>query len=107
MTDPFDTIRSAIADDATPEARAAGAAACRAILGALEGTVAQPPAINASAVASLAAVLRSVPSEQLLDMAIAKLRSALPPGAHVPPVSPVKFHLIPIPQQPQPTRTKP
>ena len=101
MTDPIEAIRAAIADGATAEARTAGAAACRAILGALEASAGQPMAtatpIDTSQIASIVGALRGVPAEQLLDLAIAKLRSALPADAAVPPVTPLKFHILPIP----------
>jgi hypothetical protein len=101
MLDPIETIRAALADDASPEARTAGAAACRAILGALEASPGEQMAtatpINTSQIAGIVGALRGVPPEQLLDLAIAKLRSALPADATVPPVTPLKFHILPIP----------
>ena len=47
MDDMLEAIRAAIAPDATDEARAAGATACRTILAALEGTPGQSPAARA------------------------------------------------------------
>ena len=97
------SVGAALAPDATSEARAAGATACRAVLAALEATpgqrlaaVVQGPPINASAIASAVAALRGVPPDQLLDLAISRLRAALPAEAHVPSVAPLKFHIIPI-----------
>jgi hypothetical protein len=93
-------IRNAVAPDATSEARATGATACRAILAALESTAGQPMAtatINPTAVASAVAMMRNVAPDQLLDLAIAKLRAALPAGTSVPSVSPLKFHIVPVP----------
>jgi hypothetical protein len=37
-----------------------------------------------------------MPAEQLLDLAIARLRAALPPDSTAPATSPVRFQLIPI-----------
>jgi hypothetical protein len=96
------TIRATTAPDATPDARAAGAAACRALLATLEPAPrAQPDApsmqLNASAVASAISALRGIAPEQLLDLAIAKLRAALPPDAQVPRVRPLDFHIIRVP----------
>lgn len=98
----IETIRAATAADATPEARSAGVQACRAILTALEATSGQPlaaPAIPASPIASMVGALRGVPPEQLLDIAIAKLRSALPTDAKVAPVRPLQFHLVQLPRR--------
>jgi hypothetical protein len=102
MTELLDAIRAAVAPDAMPDVRAAGASACRTILAALEGSAGQPLAatatLNPSAVASAVAMLRNVAPEQLLDLAIAKLRAALPAGTPVPAVSPIKFNLVPVPR---------
>jgi hypothetical protein len=100
MDNVIESIRAAIASDATPEAKSAGIAACRAVLGALEGTPGQPLAAPAAAspVAALVGALRGVPPDQLLDLAIAKLRASLPAGANVPAATPINFHLIPLPK---------
>ena len=103
MSDLLEAIRAAVTADAAPEVRAAGLAACRTILAALESTPGQPLAAaavapaSASQIASIVGALRGVPPDQLLDLAIAKLRGALPVGVDVPKVEPLKFHIIPIP----------
>jgi hypothetical protein len=108
MDNVIDSIRAAIASDATPEAKAVGATACRAILAALEGTPGQPlaaPAItpmSGSQIAGVVSALRGVPPDQLLDLAIARLRAALPAGVEVPPAKPINFHIIPAPKGLQP-----
>lgn len=122
------TIRASVAPGVTPEARTAGAAACRAILAALEAqigqplvtttaarsTIAQPPPPQptsplARILSQLAAMpreqltgvlsqLAAMPREQLIDFLINRLRSALPPGTPTR-VSPgPRFHLIQVPQ---------
>jgi hypothetical protein len=56
---------------------------------------------SSSQIATVVGALRGVPMEQLLDLAIAKLRSALPPGTELPATSPVRFQLIkqlPVPK---------
>lgn len=103
-------VRSALAPDATPEQRAAGAVAARAILAVLEPSAPPPPSAPAGASppppvspSGLAGVLhdvlahvqratpeqraqlRNVAPEQLLDVAIARLRAALPDGTTAPP----------------------
>ena len=92
-------IRGAFTADATDDARRAGAAACHALLAALQPNApAQPNAavqLNAAAVAQAVSALRGVPAEQLLDLAIAKLRTLLPAGAVVPPVPKLKFPALP------------
>jgi hypothetical protein len=92
----LEAIGAALASDATPEIRAAGATACRAILAALEpqpATAAQPVV---PPIASIVSALRGVPPDQLLDLAIAKLRAALPAGTESAPVAPIKFHIVPV-----------
>jgi len=101
----IDTIRSSVAADATDEARAAGAQACRTILAALETPVGAPLAISPPATtlppaAQMLATLRGVPAEQLLDLAIAHLRAKLPADAAAPMVEPLKFHIIQLPKGP-------
>jgi hypothetical protein len=66
----IETIRFAVTDSATAQQKQAGAAACRTILTALEGQVGQPLAAPPSA--------PQVGVDQMLDLAIAKLRSMLP-----------------------------
>lgn len=98
----IESIRAAVASDASPEHRAAGAQACRTILTALEATSGQSlaaPAVSSSPIATMVGALRGVPPEQLLDLAIAKLRSALPTDTQVAPVRPLQFHLVPLPGQ--------
>ncbi len=102
MESVIESIRAAIAPDATPEAKAAGITACRAVLAALEGTPGQPlaaPIAPTSPVAAVVGALRGVPPDQLLDLAIAKLRAALPAGADVPTAQPLKFQIVPIPSR--------
>jgi hypothetical protein len=99
MDDALETLRAAIAPDATTETRTAGANACRAILASLEpqGAIATPPAMPP--IATIVAALRGRPADQLLDLAIAKLRAALPAGADMPAVMPLKFNLVPVPHR--------
>lgn len=79
-----ESIRLAVAADASPEARASGAEACRAILNALDPEPPPPSAVQANAahttaqIAQLATALRGVPVDQLLDLAITKLRTMVP-----------------------------
>ncbi len=100
----IETIRAAIAPDAAPEVRATGADACRTILAALGASQGQPlgaaphvePGPVATAVASL---IRSTPPDQLLDLAIAKLRSMVPADARPISTSSLRFHYVPVPGQ--------
>lgn len=99
------TIRAALTADATPEARAAGTNACRAIIATLD--VAGAPqstsqsALNPAAIASAITALRGVPPDQLLDLAIAKLRGALPTGTQVGPTNAFKMPFVPFPPIPR------
>jgi hypothetical protein len=120
-------IRAAVAPGVSSEARAAGAAACRAILTALEAQVGQPLVATtsgsttagatsepASALArllsrlvampreqltGLMSQLAAMPREQLVEFLVNRVRGSLPPG---PPTHRVssgpRFHLIQIPQ---------
>lgn len=58
-----------------------------------------PP--TAAAAVSMIAALRNMPPEQLMELAIARLRAALPAdvAASSPSVAPVRFHFIPLPRQ--------
>jgi len=96
----IEAIRAASAADATPQARANGAQACRTILAALEATQGQPlasaPAAPATPMHAIVGTLRNTPPEQLLDLVIAKLKAALPPGTDIPKVQSVSLPLVPI-----------
>lgn len=112
-------IRDALAEDASIEGRSAGAMACREILHHLEPDNAAPIEPTADAtrpgehevgnvarasetarptmpeVAALAAAIRTVPVDQLLDLAIAKLR-ALVPNEPKPTSRGLSIPLIPV-----------
>lgn len=112
----IETIRVAVQSDATDEAKHQGALACRTILTALEAKAGEPlvpptepnaappsapmaqplSAIEPQQVAAIVGALRGMPAEQLLDLAIARLRAALPKDATTPTIAPVKFQIIPI-----------
>lgn len=112
----IETIRVAVQSDATDEAKHQGALACRTILTALEAKAGEPlvpstdpsaatpsapvsqpaPAIEPQQVAAIVGALRGMPAEQLLDLAISRLRAALPKDATTPAIAPVKFQIIPI-----------
>ena len=112
----------------TLEARAAGAAACRAILSALEAQVGQPLVATPTSptttqppppstfplgrilsqlagmpreqLTGILSQLATMPREQLIDFLLNRLRSALPPGAATRVSAGPRFHLIQIPQVP-------
>jgi hypothetical protein len=98
MTDTLiDTIRAAVASDASAEARAAGVAACHALLTAL-GEPAPSSRVEPGPIATaVAQVLRSTPPDQLLDMAIAKLQALVPPDAK-PSVPKMHILYVPVPK---------
>ena len=100
MDDVIDSIRAAVAADATPDAKAAGIASCRTILAALDATPGQPivPPPSISPIAAMVGALRGVPPDQLLDVAIARLRAALPAGAESTAPTPLKMHIITLPK---------
>ena len=75
MHELIETIRAAVAEDATAEAKQAGAQACRMILAALEGEPNEPvPPAPANPLAALA----RLDLDRALDLVIARLRAALP-----------------------------
>lgn len=100
----IDTIKNAIAQDASDEARAVGAQACRTILLALETPAGEPlaPPTETAAVAPTAALhavvaaMRTMPPDQLLDLAIARLKAALPAGTEAPQTQRLLVPLVPI-----------
>ena len=96
-----EAIRTATAADASVEARATGAAACRAVLASLEPAPAQALAvIPPDAVPQLLAMVGKMDLNQLLDVAIERLRAlnaANPsPKAEEPPRQ-LSFQLVPVP----------
>lgn len=108
MENLIEAIRHAIAPEASDEARALGAQACRTILAALETPAGQElkpeiaplpsMAVPASPLEAIVSALRGVPPDQLLDLAIARLKAALPPGADAPRISPLRVPLVPVPK---------
>ncbi|MFT3700199.1 MAG: hypothetical protein QM831_44040 [Kofleriaceae bacterium] len=103
METTLETIRLALAADATADMRVAGITACRAILATLDPPV-DPPAqpqrvgIDASQITALVGALRGVPADQLLDLAIGRLRAALPADANTATPKGISFHIVPINQ---------
>jgi hypothetical protein len=96
----IETIRTAVADDATAEVRAAGANACRTVLAALEPASPTLPVSQASSlpIAAIASAIRGTSPEQLADVLIAKLRALVPESEQAPAH---KFH-IPLVKVPAP-----
>ena len=109
LDDLIATIRAAIVPDASAEARATGATACRAILAALEAQVGQPLAAApsptpTSPLAGMLSRLAAMPREQMLEFITNFLRAKLPPGTQAPITQGPRFHLIQLPQVPPPQR---
>lgn len=102
----LEAIRAATATDATTEAKAAGATACRTILIALEAKegellaapVPTPSPQQLPPVAAIVAGLKGVPVDQLLDLAIAKLRTMVP-ADQTPRVESLAIPLVPVPRR--------
>lgn len=107
MNDLINTISAAIAEGASNETREAGATACRTILIALEAKEGQPLASpvpvasssNLGDVATIVAGLKGVPVDQLLDLAISKLRTLVPAEAAAAPVRTLAIPLVPVPRR--------
>ena len=131
MEQLLDQIRAALVTGAADDARAAGAAACRTILSALDAKAGEPMHIPVTPVASpplpsagplvaatspandtpssgnprpsptatvqaLVTALRGLPPDQLLDLAVTRLRAVVPDGAAVSVAQPVRFNLVPL-----------
>jgi hypothetical protein len=99
MDQLLETIRAATAPGASDEARAVGAQACRTILAALEAKAGEPLAHKpppATPLQAVVAALSNTPPEQLLDLAITKLKAALPTGTELRPVQRLNLPLLPV-----------
>ena len=109
----IEAIRVALLPDATDEAKHQGALACRTILTALDTKKGEPiaastesptpsppptpPAFQPEQVAAIVGALRGMSPEQLLDLAISRLRAALPANVAPTPVAPpIRFQIIPV-----------
>jgi hypothetical protein len=75
MHDTIEAIRAAVADGATAEQKAHGAAACRVVLAALGAEAGKPIAMPG---APAPHPLAGIDPGQALDLLIAKLTAALP-----------------------------
>lgn len=117
MDQIVDQIRAALVPGASPDTRAAGAIACRAVLAALDERASEapsraapdaptsapapaPPSSAPSAAVALLAQLGRIPSERrvdiALDLAIAKLGAMLPADAPPIEVRSPRFMLAPL-----------
>ena len=99
METVLETIRAALAPEATGETRAAGIEACRAILttlGATAGEAPRQPEVGPLAQA-VAGLIKTTPPDQLLDMLIAKLRAAVPTAAEATPARKINIPFVRIP----------
>lgn len=104
MNDVMDAIRTAMAPDASAEARVAGATACRALATKLDPAgAAQPPIIAPELVKQLVTVLRTMDIGQVLDIAIAKLGTAAAKDSTpaLPAARPFVIPMVPIPRAPR------
>jgi hypothetical protein len=104
------SIRSALAPNASPQARTDGAAACRSILTVLDAKPGQPltgtpptstqpqsPLASLLSQPGLLAQLAAMSREQLLDL-VKKVTGAASPQPQSPTSGVPRFHLIQIPQ---------
>jgi hypothetical protein len=104
MEQLLETILAALASGASDEAKAAGASACRTIVTALEAKAGEPmamvtPSAPSLPIEAIAAAVRGMPVDQLLDVAIARLRAALPAETAATKVTPFTIPLVPIPKR--------
>ena len=80
MHELIEVIRAAVEEDATAEAKRAGAQACRTILAALEPQGEPPAAAHQVAAPPVSpfAALAGLDVDRALDLVIARLKAALP-----------------------------
>ena len=99
MHELIETIRAAVAEDATVEAKLAGAQACRVILATLDPEPPRPA--PASAPANPLAALAGLDLDRALDLVIARLRAALPEDkrAAVGERPGMRIQLVPVPKR--------
>jgi hypothetical protein len=109
--DALDAIRRGLAPDADAPARALACTACRSVLAALgepvpalapsQALAAPRPPGPTTPIAAIVETLRKLPPDQLFDLAIQRLRAALPSDAAV--AAPeTRFQLLRIPLPPPP-----
>jgi hypothetical protein len=110
LGDLIASIRAAVVPGVSADVRAVGAAACRAILTALEAQVGHPLAAAAAAptpptpltsstspLAGMLSHLAAMPREQLIEFLLGRLRNALPPGTPTQPTAGPRFHIVTLP----------
>ena len=99
MEELIDKIRAAMAADATAEARTAGAAACRCVLALIEPT--PTPAIPPDVVPKMVAMVRGMDLDQLLGVAVERLRAVTTARGETVPTEPprsINIPMVPIPR---------
>lgn len=102
MENVIESIRLATQPDADDAVRAEGVRACRAVLAALDATQGAPlaPAPEVSPMQAVVAGLSNMSVEQLLDLAIVRLKAIVPASAPPKPTLPVQPLRIPLLQIP-------
>ncbi len=101
MQEMIESIRVAVTDEATPEQKAAGVVACRAILAALE---AEPGKLMPLPGAPSPSPLAGISPDQALDLLIARLSSiaekkAATERAPVPATAPLRIAFVAPPSR--------
>ncbi len=92
----IETIRFALTEDASSDAKQAGAQACRTILTALE---AEPGKALALVPTVAPSPLAGADVGQVLDLLIAKLRTMVPEQAPAPASKPLNIPTVVIPKR--------
>ena len=100
MDELIDKMKAGMASDASPEARAAGAAACRCVLAMIDPQPA--PSVPANLVPQVVGMLKGMDLDQLLGVAVDRLRALNAARGDIPPAKPrsIAFQLVPIPRAP-------
>jgi hypothetical protein len=94
----IESIRFAVAPTATIDQRAAGVAACRALLTALGAEVGKPFTPAAVGITPPPRPLSGLTIDQALDLAIAKLRSMVPAESAPAPTASLAIPLVGVPR---------
>ncbi len=98
MDEIIETIRVAVAPAATSDQRAAGIAACRALIAALGAEVGKPLVPATTGATPPPRPLAGFTIDQALDLAIAKLRSMVPAESKPAAASSLTIPLVGVPR---------
>lgn len=97
-----EAVKAALADDATPEAKAAAAAACRTLVAVFQADQGEPlaSAPSASPAVAMAQHMAGAPPSAVLDAVITRLQALVPDEPAAVPTPALRIPFVPIPKTP-------